>query len=155
MVDAPDSKSGGARAPCRFEPDLRYCMFRGFSVLSGQGAKKSNTSLRACQHFSNSACHPRGLESVAAARKAVARTRLGRRKKRRAPGVDPGAFRLSWLACASLEDGGFAGREVDLVGRVGDAVIARAGTTRDEVVAHGAVYTVAAVACRRSRGRRR
>src|SRR5215217_9326933 len=24
LVDAPDSKSGGARAPCRFEPDLRY-----------------------------------------------------------------------------------------------------------------------------------
>ena len=24
MVDAPDSKSGGAKAPCRFEPDLRY-----------------------------------------------------------------------------------------------------------------------------------
>ena len=25
LVDAPDSKSGGAKAPCRFEPDLRYC----------------------------------------------------------------------------------------------------------------------------------
>jgi hypothetical protein len=24
LVDAPDSKSGGAKAPCRFEPDLRY-----------------------------------------------------------------------------------------------------------------------------------
>jgi hypothetical protein len=31
LVDAPDSKSGGARAPCRFEPDLRYCVFMGFS----------------------------------------------------------------------------------------------------------------------------
>src|SRR5918995_6542781 len=35
LVDAPDSKSGGAKAPCRFEPDLRYsgntckqCIFR-------------------------------------------------------------------------------------------------------------------------------
>src|SRR5215207_6410885 len=27
LVDAPDSKSGGARVPCRFEPDLRYCEF--------------------------------------------------------------------------------------------------------------------------------
>jgi hypothetical protein len=26
LVDAPDSKSGGARAPCRFEPDLRYSL---------------------------------------------------------------------------------------------------------------------------------
>src|SRR5215212_3156500 len=24
LVDAPDSKSGGAKAPCRFEPDLRH-----------------------------------------------------------------------------------------------------------------------------------
>ena len=24
LVDAPDSKSGGAKASCRFEPDLRY-----------------------------------------------------------------------------------------------------------------------------------
>jgi hypothetical protein len=24
LVDAPDSKSGDARASCRFEPDLRY-----------------------------------------------------------------------------------------------------------------------------------
>ena len=24
LVNAPDSKSGGAKAPCRFEPDLRY-----------------------------------------------------------------------------------------------------------------------------------
>ena len=29
LVDAPDSKSGGARVPCRFEPDLRYCEFAG------------------------------------------------------------------------------------------------------------------------------
>jgi hypothetical protein len=28
LVDAPDSKSGGARAPCRFEPDLRYLSAR-------------------------------------------------------------------------------------------------------------------------------
>src|SRR3712207_170638 len=29
LVDAPDSKSGGARAPCRFEPDLRYRYVKG------------------------------------------------------------------------------------------------------------------------------
>src|SRR5215203_731181 len=32
LVDAPDSKSGGAKAPCRFEPDLRYS---GYSCKQG------------------------------------------------------------------------------------------------------------------------
>src|SRR3712207_4230073 len=28
LGEAPDSKSGGAKAPCRFEPDLRDCVAR-------------------------------------------------------------------------------------------------------------------------------
>jgi hypothetical protein len=43
LVDAPDSKSGGARAPCRFEPDLRY---RQYPCKTNEKSKQSKEARR-------------------------------------------------------------------------------------------------------------
>src|SRR5215204_3299892 len=54
LVDAPDSKSGGAKAPCRFEPDLRYsrssCKTNEKPERSKEAWRKHRTSLHQLLH---------------------------------------------------------------------------------------------------------
>src|SRR5215208_7988902 len=54
LVDAPDSKSGGAKAPCRFEPDLRYslnpCKTNETSKQSKEAWRERRTSLHQLLH---------------------------------------------------------------------------------------------------------
>src|SRR5688572_1265737 len=50
LVDAPDSKSGGAKAPCRFEPDLRYLTNTCKTNEKSERCKEVRRSRRASLH---------------------------------------------------------------------------------------------------------
>ena len=47
LVDAPDSKSGDARASCRFEPDLRYRLLES-GTREGAGSIRHEDTRDAC-----------------------------------------------------------------------------------------------------------
>jgi hypothetical protein len=88
LVDAPDSKSGGAKAPCRFEPDLRYHVtIVDCTENTCRGATARRPGAIFCGNgFSDSGPGTTGLTIQAVGVAEGGSTSMGRRGRRRGPG---------------------------------------------------------------------